>query len=107
MHMMSEFVCQHHFDLVGCIAIQHRVTYYNAACIAQSHKRGISSCCLITHFHREDTAHFGMSTLCKGQQALRQFSLWERCEFIEERKDQNGGQICHHHREEEHNQPNL
>src|SRR5579884_861275 len=34
MDMMSQFVCQYYFDLVSCVAVQHRVTYYNAARIA-------------------------------------------------------------------------
>src|SRR5690349_14018598 len=66
MHMMPQFVCQHHFDLVGCVAIQHRVAYYNAARITQPHQRSIGRRRLAAHLHREDTTHFCMSTLSKG-----------------------------------------
>jgi len=37
MHMMSQFVGEHNLNLVGRVAIEHGITKYDAAGVAQAH----------------------------------------------------------------------
>ena len=63
MHVMSQFMCQHHLDFVGRVAINHRIAHHNAARVAESHQRGIGGSGFAAHLHREDAAHASMGAI--------------------------------------------